>query len=87
MVDWVLDYFLGAEGDVSGRVEVGRPFVESAFAGSPSVNFGNLGKKIGYGGELLVFRALDDSTERRHYIDVDAAVGTEGVLERHQSDL
>ena len=44
VVDGVLDNFLGAEGDVSGGVEVGGPFMESTFAGSPGVNFCDLGK-------------------------------------------
>jgi len=34
-----------------------------------------------YGGELLVFRALDDPAEGRDDVDVDAAIDAERVLE------
>lgn len=37
-----------------------------------------------YGGVLLVFRALNDSTEWRDDIDVDASVRAVWVLERHK---
>ena len=45
LVNGVFNDFLGAEGDVSGRVEVGGPFVNSSFASSPSIDFGDLSKK------------------------------------------
>ena len=87
LVNGVLYNFLGAEGDISGWIEVSRSFMDSSFAGSPSINFGNLSERDNYSGVFLAFIDLDNSTERRDNIDVNASVWAVGVLERHQSDL
>ena len=44
--DGVLDDLPGAEGDVSGGVEIGGSLVKGALSGSPLLNLGNLNHSI-----------------------------------------
>ena len=84
---WVFNNFLDAEGGVSGGVEIDRFIVEDTLHISPLVDFINLNKKGGYGGGLMLFGDLDNSTEGGDDVDVDASevrrevpVGAVGVF-------
>ena len=46
LVDGVFDDFPGAEGDVSGGVEIGGSVVDGSLSCSPLFNFGDLGYEV-----------------------------------------
>ena len=63
LTDWIFYDFLGAEGDISARIEIGGSGSENTLSCSPCFNFGNLDSDRGYCGEFLLLWQLHDSAE------------------------